>query len=108
MISSKESARELLGLDKVNQVDYVAISVAFTLAFTFALGARRRADGEAGTNACVSEGVAGAGVEGCAEGVPVSTSPGWRISARTWPCLITASRGARISCRVPETGAGTS
>src|ERR1700752_2835184 len=28
MISSKESARELLGLDKVNQVEYVAISVA--------------------------------------------------------------------------------
>jgi DNA-directed RNA polymerase subunit beta' len=28
MISSKETARELLGLDKVNQVDYVAISVA--------------------------------------------------------------------------------
>jgi len=28
MISSKESARELLGLEKVNQVDYVAISVA--------------------------------------------------------------------------------
>src|SRR6266702_4192448 len=28
MISSKESARELLGLDKVNQVDYVAITVA--------------------------------------------------------------------------------
>src|SRR5438477_10600759 len=28
MISSKESTRELLGLDKVNQVDYVAISVA--------------------------------------------------------------------------------
>ncbi|HET7624241.1 MAG TPA: DNA-directed RNA polymerase subunit beta' [Verrucomicrobiae bacterium] len=28
MISSKENARELLGLDKVNQVDYVAISVA--------------------------------------------------------------------------------
>ena len=28
MSSSKESARELLGLDKVNQVDYVAISVA--------------------------------------------------------------------------------
>jgi DNA-directed RNA polymerase subunit beta' len=28
MISTKESARELLGLDKVNQVDYVAISVA--------------------------------------------------------------------------------
>jgi DNA-directed RNA polymerase subunit beta' len=28
MISSKESARELLGLDKVNQVDYIAISVA--------------------------------------------------------------------------------
>ncbi len=28
MISSKESARELLGLDKVNQVDYVAIQVA--------------------------------------------------------------------------------
>src|SRR5499427_1115360 len=28
MISSKENARELLGLDKVNQVEYVAISVA--------------------------------------------------------------------------------
>ncbi len=28
MSSSKENARELLGLDKVNQVDYVAISVA--------------------------------------------------------------------------------
>jgi DNA-directed RNA polymerase subunit beta' len=28
MISSKESARELLGLEKVNQVEYVAISVA--------------------------------------------------------------------------------
>ena len=28
MTSTKESARELLGLDKVNQVDYVAISVA--------------------------------------------------------------------------------
>ena len=28
MISSKESARELLGLEKVNQVDYVAIGVA--------------------------------------------------------------------------------
>src|ERR1700678_1071392 len=28
MISSKETARELLGLDKVNQVEYVAISVA--------------------------------------------------------------------------------
>ena len=28
MISSKESARELLGLDKVNQVEYVAIQVA--------------------------------------------------------------------------------
>jgi DNA-directed RNA polymerase subunit beta' len=28
MISSKENARELLGLDKVNQVDYVAITVA--------------------------------------------------------------------------------
>ncbi|HZL43597.1 MAG TPA: DNA-directed RNA polymerase subunit beta' [Verrucomicrobiae bacterium] len=28
MISTKESARELLGLEKVNQVDYVAISVA--------------------------------------------------------------------------------
>ncbi|HAV61132.1 MAG TPA: DNA-directed RNA polymerase subunit beta', partial [Verrucomicrobiales bacterium] len=28
MISSKETARELLGLDKVNQVDFVAISVA--------------------------------------------------------------------------------
>ena len=28
MISSKETARELLGLDKVNQVDHVAISVA--------------------------------------------------------------------------------
>jgi len=28
MIQSKESARELLGLDKVNQVDYVAIQVA--------------------------------------------------------------------------------
>jgi DNA-directed RNA polymerase subunit beta' len=28
MISSKESARELLGLEKVNQVDYVSISVA--------------------------------------------------------------------------------
>jgi DNA-directed RNA polymerase subunit beta' len=28
MISSKESARELLGLDKVNQVEYVAIAVA--------------------------------------------------------------------------------
>ena len=28
MISSKESARELLGLEKVNQVDYVAIQVA--------------------------------------------------------------------------------
>src|ERR1700734_3356084 len=28
MISTKESARELLGLDKVNQVDYVGISVA--------------------------------------------------------------------------------
>ena len=28
MSSTKESARELLGLDKVNQVDYVAISVA--------------------------------------------------------------------------------
>ncbi len=28
MISSKENARELLGLDKVNQVDYIAISVA--------------------------------------------------------------------------------
>src|ERR1700689_766690 len=28
MISSKENARELLGLEKVNQVDYVAISVA--------------------------------------------------------------------------------
>src|SRR5512135_1173634 len=28
MISTKESARELLGLDKVNQVDYVAIQVA--------------------------------------------------------------------------------
>jgi DNA-directed RNA polymerase subunit beta' len=28
MISTKESARELLGLDKVNQVEYVAISVA--------------------------------------------------------------------------------
>jgi len=28
MISSKESARELLGLDKVNQVDYVGITVA--------------------------------------------------------------------------------
>jgi DNA-directed RNA polymerase subunit beta' len=28
MISTKESARELLGLDKVNQVDYVAIALA--------------------------------------------------------------------------------
>ena len=28
MISNKESARELLGLDKVNQVDYVAIAIA--------------------------------------------------------------------------------
>ena len=28
MISSKENARELLGLEKVNQVDYVAIQVA--------------------------------------------------------------------------------
>src|SRR5260370_22437645 len=28
MISTKESARELLGLDKVNQVEYVAIGVA--------------------------------------------------------------------------------
>ena len=28
MISTKESARELLGLDKVNQVEYVAIQVA--------------------------------------------------------------------------------
>jgi DNA-directed RNA polymerase subunit beta' len=28
MISTKENARELLGLDKVNQVDYVAITVA--------------------------------------------------------------------------------
>ena len=28
MISSKESARELLGLEKVNQVEYVAIGVA--------------------------------------------------------------------------------
>jgi len=28
MISTKESARELLGLDKVNQVDHIAISVA--------------------------------------------------------------------------------
>jgi DNA-directed RNA polymerase subunit beta' len=28
MISSKETARELLGLDKVNQVDYIAITVA--------------------------------------------------------------------------------
>src|ERR1043166_4772823 len=28
MISTKESARELLGLDKVNQVEYVAIAVA--------------------------------------------------------------------------------
>src|SRR3984893_6481165 len=28
MISTKENARELLGLDKVNQVEYVAISVA--------------------------------------------------------------------------------
>src|SRR6202522_599173 len=28
MISTKESARELLGLDKVNQVDYVGITVA--------------------------------------------------------------------------------
>src|SRR5271167_3178114 len=28
MSSTKENARELLGLDKVNQVDYVAISVA--------------------------------------------------------------------------------
>src|SRR5271169_1907973 len=28
MISTKESARELLGLEKVNQVEYVAISVA--------------------------------------------------------------------------------
>src|SRR4029453_9112807 len=28
MISTKESARELLGLDKVNQVEHVAISVA--------------------------------------------------------------------------------
>jgi DNA-directed RNA polymerase subunit beta' len=28
MMNTKESARELLGLDKVNQVDYVAISVA--------------------------------------------------------------------------------
>ncbi len=28
MISSKENARELLGLDKINQVDYVAITVA--------------------------------------------------------------------------------
>ena len=28
MISSKESTRELLGLDKVNQVDHVAIAVA--------------------------------------------------------------------------------
>jgi len=28
MISSKENARELLGLDKVNQVEYVAISIA--------------------------------------------------------------------------------
>ena len=28
MTNSKESARELLGLDKVNQVDYVAITVA--------------------------------------------------------------------------------
>ena len=28
MITNKESTRELLGLDKVNQVDYVAISVA--------------------------------------------------------------------------------
>ena len=28
MTSSKETARELLGLDKVNQVDNVAISVA--------------------------------------------------------------------------------
>ena len=26
MISTKESARELLGLEKVNQVEYVAIS----------------------------------------------------------------------------------
>src|SRR5258706_4388116 len=30
MIATKESARELLGLDKVNQVEYVAISVAST------------------------------------------------------------------------------
>ena len=30
MISTKESARELLGLEKVNQVDYVAITVAST------------------------------------------------------------------------------
>jgi len=28
MISSKENARELLGLEKVNQVEYVAIQVA--------------------------------------------------------------------------------
>ena len=28
MIASKETARELLGLDKVNLVDYVAIQVA--------------------------------------------------------------------------------
>jgi hypothetical protein len=28
MISTKENARELLGLDKVNQVEYVAISVS--------------------------------------------------------------------------------
>ena len=28
MISTKESTRELLGLDKVNQVDYVGITVA--------------------------------------------------------------------------------
>jgi DNA-directed RNA polymerase subunit beta' len=28
MISSKDSAREFLGLGKVNQVDYLAISVA--------------------------------------------------------------------------------
>jgi len=28
MMNTKETARELLGLDKVNQVEYVAISVA--------------------------------------------------------------------------------
>ena len=37
MISAKESTRELLGLHKVNQVDYVAISVASPDAIRFLL-----------------------------------------------------------------------